>query len=215
MEKHTLPELYRLALKHGNFQPDDMQQHLMMCLDKIQQYLMAYWKNGPSSSRWRWRFAKWARTSRQQPNASIRGLYIWGGVGRGKTWLMDLFYQSIAGERVLRLHFHRFMQRVHQELTLFQGKSDPLLAVAKRFKLEADVLCFDEFFVTDITDAMLLGTLLIALFNQGIVLIATSNIPPDELYANGLQRARFLPAVVQIKMHCDIVNLDSGIDYAP
>lgn len=136
-----------------------------------------------------------------------------GGVGRGKTWLMDLFYHSLPGERKLRLHFHRFMLRVHEELTALQGQIDPLDIIADRFKTETDVLCFDEFFVTDITDAMLLGGLMKALFARGITLVATSNIPPDELYRNGLQRARFLPAIDAIKQHCDIMNVDAGVDY--
>jgi cell division protein ZapE len=126
---------------------------------------------------------------------------------------MDLFYQSLPGERKQRLHFHRFMLRVHEELTTLQGHSDPLEIVADRFKAETDVLCFDEFFVSDITDAMLLGGLMKALFARGITLVATSNIPPDELYRNGLQRARFLPAIDAIKQHCDIMNVDAGIDY--
>lgn len=98
----------------------------------------------------------------------VRGLYMWGGVGRGKTWLMDLFYQSLPGERKQRLHFHRFMLRVHEELTALQGQTDPLEIIADRFKAETDVLCFDEFFVSDITDAMLLGGLMKALFTRGI-----------------------------------------------
>jgi cell division protein ZapE len=126
---------------------------------------------------------------------------------------MDLFYQSLPGERKQRLHFHRFMLRVHEELTTLQGHSDPLEIVADRFKAETDVLCFDEFFVSDITDAMLLGGLMKALFARGITLVATSNIPPDELYRNGLQRARFLPAIDAIKQHCDVMNVDAGIDY--
>lgn len=143
----------------------------------------------------------------------VRGLYMWGGVGRGKTWLMDLFYQSLPGERKQRLHFHRFMLRVHEELTALQGQTDPLEIIADRFKAETDVLCFDEFFVSDITDAMLLGGLMKALFARGITLVATSNIPPDELYRNGLQRARFLPAIDAIKRHCDVMNVDAGVDY--
>src|SRR5471030_1287382 len=127
--------------------------------------------------------------------APVRGLYMWGGVGRGKTWLMDLFFQSLPGDRKLRLHFHRFMLRVHEEMNRLQGQADPLEIVADRFKAQTDILCFDEFFVSDITDAMLLGTLMQALFARGITLVTTSNISPDELYRNGLQRARFLPAI--------------------
>lgn len=124
---------------------------------------------------------------------------MWGGVGRGKTWLMDLFFQSLPTERKLRLHFHRFMLRVHQELNQLQGQPNPLEQVADGFKAQADVLCFDEFFVTDITDAILLAELLRALFSGGVTLVATSNIPPDNLYRNGLQRSRFLPAIDLIK----------------
>jgi cell division protein ZapE len=105
------------------------------------------------------------------------------------------------------------MLRVHEELTSLQGQSDPLEIVADRFKAQTDVLCFDEFFVSDITDAMLLGGLMKALFARGITLVATSNIPPDELYRNGLQRARFLPAIEAIKQFCDVMNVDAGIDY--
>lgn len=143
----------------------------------------------------------------------VRGLYMWGGVGRGKTWLMDLFFQSLPGERKLRLHFHRFMLRVHEEMNLLQGQADPLEIVADRFKAQTDILCFDEFFVSDITDAMLLGTLMQALFARGITLVTTSNIPPDELYRNGLQRARFLPAIELITRYCEVMNVDAGIDY--
>ncbi len=143
----------------------------------------------------------------------IKGLYFWGGVGRGKTYLVDTFYECLPGTRKMRIHFHRFMHRVHEELKLLKGISDPLEKVADKFKLETDILCFDEFFVSDITDAMILGTLMQALFARGIALVATSNIEPDGLYRNGLQRARFLPAIALIKQHTQIVNVDSGIDY--
>lgn len=139
--------------------------------------------------------------------------YIWGGVGRGKTWLMDLFFQSLPTERKLRLHFHRFMLRVHQELNQLQGQPNPLEQVADGFKAQADVLCFDEFFVTDITDAMLLAELLRALFARGVTLVATSNIPRDNLCRNGLQRSRFLPAIDLIKQYWEVRNVDAGIDY--
>ena len=119
---------------------------------------------------------------------------------------------TIAPDKAIA-HFHRFMLRVHEELTALQGQTDPLDIVADRFKAETDVLCFDEFFVSDITDAMLLGGLMKALFARGITLVATSNIPPDELYRNGLQRTRFLPAIDAIKQHCDIMNVDAGVDY--
>ncbi|POP45540.1 cell division protein ZapE [Superficieibacter electus] len=204
---------YQQALKEGSHQPDDVQREAVSRLDAIYQQLAA--RTEPATPRGGL-FGKIGKLLGKQDSVVIppaRGLYMWGGVGRGKTWLMDLFYQSLPGERKQRLHFHRFMLRVHEELTQLQGESDPLEVVADRFKAETDVLCFDEFFVSDITDAMLLGGLMKALFARGITLVATSNIPPDELYRNGLQRARFLPAIEAIKEHCDVMNVDAGIDY--
>jgi len=204
---------YQQTLLQGDYQPDDVQREAITQLDTIwQQFTLQ--KPEPAADSLRARFGKLLGKSRvsavQEP---IRGLYMWGGVGRGKTWLMDMFFQSLPGERKLRLHFHRFMLRVHEELTQLQGQSDPLEKVADSFKAETDILCFDEFFVSDITDAMLLGTLMKALFARGISLVATSNIPPDELYRNGLQRARFLPAIEAIKQYCAVMNVDAGIDY--
>ncbi len=205
---------YEQALSQGEFRPDDVQREAITRLDTIQQGLIA--RQQPREPSGRGLLGRLSRLMGKEQTgaiAPVRGLYMWGGVGRGKTWVMDLFFQSIPGERKLRLHFHRFMLRVHEELTQLQGQSDPLQIVADRFKAETDILCFDEFFVSDITDAMLLGTLMEALFARGISLVATSNIPPDELYRNGLQRARFLPAIEQIKQHCDVMNVDAGIDY--
>ncbi|MGQ5716109.1 cell division protein ZapE [Enterobacter cloacae] len=204
---------YQLALDEGSHQPDDVQREAVNRLDTIYQELTAKPAEAGQSGGLKAALGRLLGKKEQQANPPVCGLYMWGGVGRGKTWLMDLFYQSLPGERKQRLHFHRFMLRVHEELTALQGKSDPLEIVADRFKAETDVLCFDEFFVSDITDAMLLGGLMKALFARGITLVATSNIPPDELYRNGLQRARFLPAIDAIKQHCDIMNVDAGVDY--
>lgn len=147
-------------------------------------------------------------------DVQIQGLYMWGGVGRGKTWLMDLFYETLPGSRKLRVHFHRFMRRVHAELTSLEGTKNPLEEVAGRLAAEFDVICFDEFFVSDITDAMLLGGLFELLFDRHrIVLVATSNIVPEDLYKDGLQRARFLPAIDLLKQHTRVLNVDSGTDY--
>jgi cell division protein ZapE len=205
---------YEQALSQGEFKPDDVQREAITRLDALQQALAARQQTAaPATSGLLGRLSKLIGKEKNEPLPPLRGLYMWGGVGRGKTWVMDLFFQSIPGNRKLRLHFHRFMLRVHEELTQLQGQSDPLLIIADRFKAETDILCFDEFFVSDITDAMLLGTLMEALFERGIALVATSNIPPDDLYRNGLQRARFLPAIEQIKTHCDVMNVDAGIDY--
>jgi len=205
---------YEQALSQGDFKPDDVQRDAITRLDAVQRALLARQPEQPASGKGLFgRLSRLMGKEKTDAQAPVRGLYMWGGVGRGKTWVMDLFFQSIPGNRKLRLHFHRFMLRVHEELTQLQGQSDPLLIIADRFKAETDILCFDEFFVSDITDAMLLGTLMEALFARGITLVATSNIPPDELYRNGLQRARFLPAIEQIKQHCDVMNVDAGIDY--
>lgn len=143
----------------------------------------------------------------------VKGLYFWGGVGRGKTYLMDNFYESLPFENKMRAHFHRFMRRVHQDLVDLKGEKNPLEKVADRIAAEARVICFDEFFVSDITDAMILGTLFEHLFARGITLVATSNIVPDGLYRDGLQRQRFLPAIALLKKHCEVVNVDGGVDY--
>ena len=145
--------------------------------------------------------------------APERGLYFWGGVGRGKTYLMDNFYESLPFDDKMRAHFHRFMRRVHEDLKQLKGEKNPLEKVADRIAAEARVICFDEFFVSDITDAMILGTLLGHLFERGVSLVATSNIVPDGLYKDGLQRQRFLPAIALLNKHCKVVNVDGGVDY--
>lgn len=205
-------ERYQQALSDGSHQPDDVQYRAISCLNNIAGQLVSQPEVSVASSGIKTLLGKFF--TRQPVNMQpVRGLYMWGGVGRGKTWLMDLFYHSLSTSRKQRLHFHRFMLQVHEALTELQGHSDPLDIIAGRFKSEIDVLCFDEFFVSDITDAMLLGTLMKTMFDQGITLIATSNIPPDDLYSNGLQRTRFLPAIDAIKTHCDVMNVDAGIDY--
>lgn len=213
MQSLTPTSRYLSALHEGSHQPDDVQKEAINRLDVIYQQIVTKEQFTPQSGGLMAKFGKLLGKREPTTLTPVRGLYMWGGVGRGKTWLMDLFYQSLPGERKQRLHFHRFMLRVHEELTQLQGHSDPLEIVADRFKAETDALCFDEFFVSDITDAMLLGGLMKALFARGITLVATSNIPPDELYRNGLQRARFLPAIDAIKQHCDIMNVDAGMDY--
>lgn len=150
--------------------------------------------------------------SAQEP-VVIRGLYFWGGVGRGKTYLMDNFFDSLPFSQKMRMHFHRFMRRVHSELKQLDGQKNPLQKAADIIAAEAKVICFDEFFVSDITDAMILGTLMSELFARGVVLVATSNIVPDGLYKDGLQRARFLPAIELLKKHTQVINVDGGVDY--
>ena len=143
----------------------------------------------------------------------VKGLYMWGGVGRGKTFLMDLFFDCLPFPEKIRTHFHRFMYRVHRDLRRLAGRANPLGHVAAGLAAEARVLCFDEFFVSDIGDAMILGELLAHLFDTGVTLVATSNIPPRSLYENGLQRRRFLPAIELLERNTDVMNLDAGTDY--
>ncbi len=144
---------------------------------------------------------------------ALQGLYFWGGVGRGKTFLMDLFYESLPFPDKTRLHFHRFMREVHRELRDQQGQANPLKLVAAKFRQKARVICFDEFFVSDITDAMLLAGLLEEMFRLGLVLVATSNVEPNNLYRDGLQRRKFLPAIALLNEHTLVRNVDGGIDY--
>ena len=157
--------------------------------------------------------AKLLRSSREADRAPEKGLYFWGGVGRGKTYLMDSFYESLPFEKKMRIHFHRFMRRVHQDLERHKGQANPLDIVAESIASEARVICFDEFFVSDITDAMILALLLEGLFERGVTLVATSNIIPDLLYRDGLQRQRFFPAIKLLNQHCEVVNVDGGRDY--
>jgi len=143
----------------------------------------------------------------------VTGLYLWGGVGRGKTWLMHLFFEDLPFKQKHRMHFHVFMQSIHQQLGNMQRQKNPLMLIAKNFARQTRVLYLDEFIVTNITDAMLLSGLLDAFFKYGVTLIATSNRVPDDLYLNGLQRERFLPAIELIKNHTRVMQLDNGADH--
>jgi cell division protein ZapE len=142
-----------------------------------------------------------------------KGLYMWGGVGRGKTWMMDLFFDSLPFEEKQRIHFHRFMARVHAALKENKDEVDPLDLIARQWADGCRLLCFDEFFVSDIADAMLLAGLFESLFAQGVVLVATSNVHPDELYRDGLQRSRFLPAIEMLKKHNRVLHVEGETDY--
>ena len=195
---------YQQDLQRDDFQYDAAQENAVKHLQRLYDDIV----NKPKQPQ-----GFFARLFNKQPKHSITGLYFWGGVGRGKTYLVDTFYESLPSDRKMRVHFHRFMHRVHDELKHLKEEKDPLETVADIFKSETDIICFDEFFVQDITDAMLLGGLMQALFARDIILVATSNIVPDELYRNGLQRARFLPAIALVKENTEVVNVDSGIDY--
>ncbi len=148
-----------------------------------------------------------------KPKKISKGVYLWGEVGRGKTYLLDCFYHCVPEPIKHRTHFHQFMREIHEELKTLQGKPNPLLIIAKNMSQKIKVLCLDECVVNDITDAMLLGELLKALFSHGLILVTTSNCAPDELYKNGLQRSRFIPAIEAIKAHTEVINLKTHQDY--
>lgn len=153
---------------------------------------------------------RWSKNSNRN---RIKGLYIWGGVGRGKTFLMDLFFSNLHVQKKLRLHFHHFMDEVHNMLKTHRNRRDPLKIVAQKFTDKAGVLCLDEFFVNDIGDAMILSGLLTGLFANGVTLITTSNVEPDSLYKNGLQRKRFLPAIKLLREQTNVVKLGGKTDH--
>lgn len=150
---------------------------------------------------------------RSQRTKPVSGLYLYGRVGRGKTMVMDLFFETLPSKRKLRLHFHHFMAQLHHKLNQLQGQINPLDQVADDIAAQFDVICFDEFFVSDIADAMLLGGVFSALHQRNIMIIATSNTVPDRLYEGGLARDRFLPAIALIKEHLEVFSLDGDLDY--
>lgn len=207
MIKLTPIGLYRQALRNGDIIADAAQEQAVLLTQALYEKLLA----GSGRNRNLYQRIKHRISGKQAER--IKGIYFWGGVGRGKTRIVDAFFESLPIDKKLRLHFHRFMQRVHLELKSLQNIENPLHKVADGFAREARVICFDEFHVSDITDAMLLSGLLEAMYERGITLVATSNQHPDNLYAGGLQRDRFLPAIEMIKQNCQVMQLDSGIDY--
>ncbi|MFH4490761.1 cell division protein ZapE [Vibrio diabolicus] len=200
---------YQKDIAEHGFQRDEAQYQAVVALDKLYHAIVEF-QSAPVPQLSKWQKLMGKKIDMPEPP---KGLYFWGGVGRGKTYLMDAFFDALPTQRKMRVHFHRFMYRVHDELKLLGDVENPLAKVADKFKKEADVVCFDEFFVSDITDAMILATLLQEMFKRQMILVATSNIEPQNLYRNGLQRARFLPAIDMILARCDVLNVDSGVDY--
>ncbi|HEY4351906.1 MAG TPA: cell division protein ZapE [Paraburkholderia sp.] len=167
-------------------------------------------------------YEEWVAYKARRPNAFMklimhpdlpRGVYMWGGVGRGKSFLMDSFYRVVPLTRKTRLHFHEFMREVHRELEELKGQADPLDELARRIAKRYRLICFDEFHVSDIADAMILYRLLDRLFTNGVQFVMTSNYDPDTLYPDGLHRDRMLPAIELIKSKLDVINVDAGVDY--
>ncbi len=200
---------YQRDLKRSGFSHDPAQERVVAYLQRLYHALLQarQLRSRPPL------LARLLGGSRREAPRPVRGLYLWGGVGRGKTYLVDCFYETLPFRDKRRVHFHRFMQEVHASLKANRETVDPLSRVADGLARHCRVLCFDEFHVTDITDAMLLGGLLQALFERGVTLVATSNQHPDELYRDGLQRERFLPAIGLIKQHTEVVHIDSPVDY--
>ena len=208
MSQHGVGALraaYARQLSERGFGEDEAQLAALQRLEDLRSRLAAH--RGVSIGR---RLLRRLGGAEQRPE---RGLYLWGPVGRGKTWLMDLFFQSLPFPERRRRHFHRFMHDVHAELKTLEDLDSPLEGVAERIARDTRVLCFDEFFVSDIADAMILAGLLQGLFRRGVTLVATSNCPPADLYRNGLQRQRFLPAIALIERHAEVLAVDGGRDY--
>lgn len=209
---------YAQMLEAGELTADEGQAQAVAALDDLYRRFMERHRADSNASGDRGKkpgvFARVLGKFREpQPEPVLQGLYMWGGVGRGKTFLMDLFVEALPEGQALRMHFHRFMREVHRGLNENSGAANPLHLVADDFAKRGSVLCFDEFFVSDIGDAMILAELLAALFERGVALVATSNVEPVNLYENGLQRRRFLPAIDLLHQHVDILNVDGGIDH--
>src|SRR6185312_8601287 len=189
---------YRSAVSKGELRADAAQEQAMLKLHALARALR--------QKRGFWLF--------QKPPPAAKGLYIWGDVGRGKTLLMDLFFADVRLDKKRRAHFNRFMMDVHARIhTERQRAGDPIPVVARALAEEARLLCFDEFQVTDVADAMILGRLFDRLFADGVTIVATSNTPPDRLYEGGLNRQLFLPFIDEIKQRLDVIELNGSADY--
>ena len=205
----ALREIYERQITERGFRADPAQRAVVSRLEALRSRLIAAQHSRASLGG---RLLR-AIGRRGGSAAAEQGLYLWGPVGRGKTWLMDLFFQSLPFPERRRRHFHRFMHDVHAELKTLSNVEAPLETVAERLAANVRVLCFDELFVTDIADAMILGGLFDGLFRRGVTLVATSNVAPGDLYRDGLQRQRFLPAIELIERHVEVVAAGGDRDY--
>jgi cell division protein ZapE len=194
--RHLEPELVRRDIVL-----DGVQAAALARLQRLYDELVAFKKARQSLFRW------------LNPPTPPRGVYFWGGVGRGKSFLMDAFYAAVPLRRKTRVHFHAFMRGVHEELKTLKREEDPLATVAARIARRHRLVCFDEFHVSDVADAMILGRLLTALFAPGVVFVMTSNYRPDDLYPDGLQRHNLLPTIALLKQWLDVIEVDGGTDY--
>lgn len=198
----NVQEFYLHALSQRGYQSDPAQQRAVDRLQRAYEEWVDYRAQRSSTF----------KRLINRPDVP-RGVYLWGGVGRGKSFLMDSFYSVVPVVRKTRLHFHEFMRGVHRELDELKGVADPLDDVARRIAKKYRLICFDEFHVSDIADAMILYNLLSALFANGVSFIMTSNYDPDLLYPDGLHRDRMLPTIALLKDKLDVLNVDAGVDY--
>jgi cell division protein ZapE len=204
----SLRQLYEQQVRERGFAADPAQLAVVAQLDDLRRRLRNA-ANAPGA-----RLARWlAGLTGRAPQAPTRGIYLWGGVGRGKTWLMDLFFDSVPTITRRRRHFHRFMHDVHAQLARLKQQRSPLDAVAASLARDARLLCLDELYVADIGDAMILAGLFAGLLRRGVTLVATSNTPPGELYRDGLQRQRFVPAIQLLESNLQVLRLDGTTDH--
>jgi len=201
--------VYEQAMARAEYQHDVAHVHAVGELDRLFYQLIK--KHTASESLFRLLLP--ANLFSFRPTRQLAGCYLWGGVGRGKTWLMDLFYQTLPLSKKTRLHFNDFMQQAHEMLELFRGRENPLNYVAGEFANRANMICLDEFHVDDIADAMMLYGLLEAMYKRSVTLIVTSNMAPDDLYKNGLQRSKFLPAIELLKQHNTVIHVEGTNDF--
>ena len=199
-------EIYRARVASGDLEHDDAQWHALGHLDELHHTLTQ------TRDEQGWLGKRLGRLFGAAPEV-VTGCYMWGGVGTGKTLLMDVFCASLPAERTTRTHFHRFMRDIHERKSKVRDQTDPLSVIAEQIAVECDVLCLDEFTVSDITDAMIMHGLLRHLFQSRVVLVTTSNSRIQDLYRDGLQRARFLPAIELLEKHTHSINVDGGKDY--
>lgn len=204
--------LYNAEISSGTLSADPAQAQLMLSFQRLYADIVAASTTPAPRSK-----GVLKRLFAKNPAVSVvappLGLYVWGGVGRGKTHLTDLFFESLPMQQKLRLHYHRFMQKVHHQLRDLGDIEEPLERVAESLAAEARVICLDEMHINDITDAMLMHGLLTRLFDRGVALVTTSNVPPNGLYRDGLQRDRFLAAIALMEQHCEVLELATDTDY--
>jgi len=203
----NLRQRYERELAARGYSADAAQSAAIGQLEALRSRLLAENSSGF------WRRLRQRLAPRRYDMHASRGVYLWGGVGRGKTWLMDLFFASLPFPERRRRHFHRFMHDVHAELKTLRQERAPLEHIAAGIAADTRVLCFDELYVTDIADAMILTGLFEGLFRRGVTLVATSNVPPQELYRDGLQRERFLPAIALLQRHLEVLQVSGPTDY--